>query len=136
MNAAEFSSELTIRENHLDTLGHVNNAAYFQIFEQARWDIITERGYGLEEVQRSRKGPVVLAAEIKFLRELKLREKITIRTRCEPFQGKTAKIYQTIEMADGTAACEVVFTFAFFDLAARKIIPPSAEWLRATGLEG
>jgi hypothetical protein len=28
----------------------------------------------------------------------------------------------------------VVFTFAFFDLAERKIIPPSQEWLKATGL--
>jgi len=136
MSAAEFSSELMIRENHLDTFGHVNNATYFQIFEQARWDIITERGYGLREVQKHRQGPVILGAEIKFLRELKLREKITIRTRCEPFEGKTAKIQQTMEKADGTVACEVLFTFAFFDLAERKIISPSREWLRATGLEG
>jgi thioesterase-3 len=136
MKVAEFSSELMIRENHLDTFGHMNNAMYFQLFEQARWDIITERGYGLAEVQRSCKGPVILAAEIKFLKELKLREKIMIRTRCEPFLGKTAKICQTMEKADGSIACEVMFTVAFFDLLERKIIPPSLEWLKATGLDG
>jgi thioesterase-3 len=134
MNAAEFSSELTIRENHLDTFGHVNNATYFQLFEQARWDIITERGYGLKEVQKNKKGPIILGAEIKFLRELKLRETIQIQTRCEPFEGKVAKIHQSMVKADGTVGCEVVFTFAFFDLAERKIIPPSQEWLKATGL--
>jgi thioesterase-3 len=130
----DFTYEVLIRESHLDTFGHVNNATYFELFEEARWDIITPRGYGLKEVQAKKQGPVVLAAEIKFLKELKLRERITIRTQCRPFEGKTAKIDQQMVKEDGVVACEVTFTFAFFDLAARKIIPPSAEWLRATGL--
>jgi acyl-CoA thioester hydrolase len=57
-----------------------------------------------------------------------------IRTRCLPFEKKVAKIEQSMVKPDGTVACEVVFTFAFFDLAARKIIPPTPEWLHATGV--
>lgn len=134
--AMEFSYEVLIRESHLDTFGHVNNATYFQLFEEARWDAITARGYGLREVQAKKQGPVVLEAQIKFLHELKLREKIKVLTRCLPFEGKVAKIEQRMVKADGTVACEVTFVFAFFDLAARRIIPPSAEWLHATGVDG
>ena len=39
--------QLVIREQHLDTFGHVNNAKYLEILEEARWDLITGNGYGL-----------------------------------------------------------------------------------------
>ncbi len=131
----EFRYEFLVLESHLDTFGHVNNATYFRLFEEARWDIVTPRGYGLREVQKRKQGPVVLEAQIKFLRELHLREKVTIVTHPAPFVGKVAKIYQKMVKEDGVVACEVEFTFAFFDLAARKIIPPSPEWKHAIGME-
>ena len=70
--------ELQIKEHHLDTFGHVNNAIYLQLFEEARWQIITERGYGMAEIMKLRQGPVVLEIQIKFIKELKLREVIQI----------------------------------------------------------
>ena len=44
--------ELLIHEAHLDTFGHVNNAKYLEVLEEARWDFITRNGYGLDEVVR------------------------------------------------------------------------------------
>ncbi len=126
--------EVKILEHHLDTFGHVNNATYFQLFEQARWEVITARGFGLKEVRTTQQGPIVLDAQIRFLHELRLREQITIVTECAPFTGKTAKIVQKMLRSDGEVACDVSYTIAFFDLRARKIIPPSAAWLLATGL--
>jgi thioesterase-3 len=134
MKNAAFDYQFLVRECHLDTFGHVNNATYFQLFEEARWDIISPRGYGLAEVQKRRKGPVILDAQIKFLKELKLREMITIRSVMLPFEGKVSKIKQTMLKPDGSLACEVSFTVGFFDLEARKLIPPSPEWLYAIGL--
>ncbi len=67
---------LLIRESHLDTFNHVNNAQYLTLFEEARWQVITERGFGLKEIQQSGTGPVVLEASLRFKREIKLREKI------------------------------------------------------------
>jgi thioesterase III len=32
-----FEQAILIREEHLDTFGHVNNARYLEIFGQARW---------------------------------------------------------------------------------------------------
>lgn len=42
---------VVIREDQLDTFGHVNNAAHLDILEEARWDIITRNGYGLVRLE-------------------------------------------------------------------------------------
>ncbi len=42
--------EVLILESYLDSFGHVNNAAYLTLFEEARWDFITKNGYGLNKV--------------------------------------------------------------------------------------
>ena len=39
-----FTYEMLIKEKHLDTFGHVNNATYFELLEEARWDFITNNG--------------------------------------------------------------------------------------------
>lgn len=135
MASSTFSYELVIRESHLDLLGHMNNAVYFQIFEEARWEFITQGGYGLEKVRSSKQGPVLLEAQIKFLREIRLREKIVVRSTCHAPEGKVSKVVQTMEKEDGTIACEASFAVGFFDLEKRKLIAPTPEWLRAVGLE-
>ena len=47
-----FSYELLIREQHLDSYGHVNNATYVSLFEEARWELITRKGYGYQHVHK------------------------------------------------------------------------------------
>ena len=65
-----FKYAVVIRENHLDTFGHVNNATYLQLLEEARWEFITSRGYDLNYVQKVGIGPVILEINMKFLKEL------------------------------------------------------------------
>ena len=43
---------LLIVERHLDTFGHVNNATYLELFEEARWDWLQQNGYGLDEIRK------------------------------------------------------------------------------------
>lgn len=52
----QHSYHLTIRERHLDLLGHVNHAEYLVLYEEARWDWITPAGLGLEYVQKTKLG--------------------------------------------------------------------------------
>lgn len=125
----------TIKESHLDTFGHVNNAAYLQIFEEARWEIITKNGYGLNHVMETQKGPVILDVKLQFLKELKLREKIMIQTSLSEFNGKIAPIEQKMINAKGETACTALFHVGFFDLKLRKLIPPNDDWLKAIGLK-
>lgn len=126
---------MTIKECHLDTFGHVNNAVYLQLFEEARWEVITENGYGLKKVIASKKGPVILDVKLEFLAELKLREKIIIETSTEPFSGKVGSIHQQILNSENRIACKALFHFGYFDLEKRKLIDPTEEWLAAIGLK-
>ncbi|HTB57736.1 MAG TPA: acyl-CoA thioesterase [Polyangia bacterium] len=125
---------LVIREQHLDTFGHVNNAKYLEILEEARWDLITRNGYGLAEVIRRRIGPTILEISLKFQRELKNRQPIVIRTWMDSYAGKIGRVRQEIRDPDGNLFCEALFTIGLFDLDARKLILPTPEWLRALGL--
>ena len=47
-----FEYQVLIQEVHLDSFGHVNNAAYVMLYEEARWDFITKQGFGLDYIQK------------------------------------------------------------------------------------
>jgi YbgC/YbaW family acyl-CoA thioester hydrolase len=126
---------VVVSEAHLDSFGHLNNARYLELFEQARWDLITERGFGIDTIRRTKTGPVVLGVTMKFLRELAPREPIVIRTSLESYDRKVGRMRQDMIKGDGTPACEATFTFGLFDLERRKLIEPSPEWAHAIGLE-
>lgn len=126
--------ELLIRESDLDTFGHVNNATYLRMMEDARWDLITGRGYGLRRIRETGQGPVILEVNLKYMRELRLRETITITTEMLDYKGKIAHMKQQMRKADGTVAAEAIFTFGLFDLKERKLVDPTPEWKSAIGM--
>lgn len=129
-----FECSIQILEHHLDSFGHVNNARYFDLYEQARWDFITKYGYGLREVKEKQKGPVVLDVNCRFKRELLNREFVTITSQTKDSNGKIMSIYQQIIKEDGSIASEATFTFGFMDLKLRKLIDPPEQWLKAVGI--
>lgn len=131
-----FEYDVVIRENHLDSFGHVNNAVYVQLYEEARWDFITKNGFGLEVIQRDQVGPVLLDLQVRFKREIKNREQIKILSQTkEIISSKIMILEQRMLKADGKIASEAVFTVGFFDMKARKLIDPSPEWLHAVGIK-
>lgn len=126
-----FVYELMIREHHLDSYGHVNNATYVEILEEARWESITQNGYGYEKVQSTGIGPVILEISVKFRKELKLREKVRVTVQAGPMKGKIGTINQTILKDDGTVALEGHVVYGMFDLKTRKLVEANPEWLKA-----
>lgn len=130
-----FEQSIIIREGHLDTFGHVNNARYLEIFEQARWDLITDNGFGLDYVKSSGTGPVILEINLRFLRELKNRQRVLIRSFLDSYEGKIGRMTQELIDDSGQVCCEGKFVIAQWDTATRKIILPTPEWRRAVGLD-
>jgi acyl-CoA thioester hydrolase len=124
-----------ISEAHLDSFGHLNNARYLELFEQARWDLITERGFGLDVIRSTRTGPTILEVDMKFLRELAPRESIVIRSELISYERKVGKMRQSMLKSDGTVACEAAFVFGLFHLDERRLVEPSPEWAHAVGVE-
>ncbi len=131
-----FEYEVLIREMHLDSFGHVNNAAYVMLYEEARWDFITKNGFGLDYVIEHQVGPVILDLKVRFKRELKNRETIKITSRTvEIVSPKIMVLEQLMLKSDGKVASEASFTVGFFDMKARKLIDASPEWLKAVGIK-
>lgn len=131
----KFQYPLTIREGHLDTFGHVNNAAYLQILEEARWELITSRGYGIDKIRETGLGPTILEWQMRFRKELRLREKIIIETQGLTYNKKVGTLKQTITNAQGELCFEATMTYGLFDVRARKLVEATADWLKAIGLE-
>ena len=126
---------MLISEAHLDSFGHLNNARYLELFEQARWDLITERGFGIDTIRQTGTGPVILEVNVRFMRELVPRETIVVRSELASYERKIGKLRQQMVKPDGTVACEAVFTFALFDMERRKLIEPSPAWAHAVGID-
>ena len=125
--------QILIREHHLDSYGHVNNATYLNLFEEARWEFCTQRGYGYQKVHESGQGPIILEVQMKFLKELKLRERITISLEHISQKGKISQLFQKMTKENGEVACELKLVAGFFDLKNRRLLLPSDEWQAVLG---
>lgn len=128
--------QFLVKEHHLDSFGHVNHATYLELFEEARWEMITERSYGLEKIQQTGIGPIILEAHIRYLRELKLRQKISIETSFANVTRKIALIRQRMLDDRDRVCAEAEFKMGLLDLKDRKLIPATEDWIKAVGMEG
>lgn len=134
MDAKTFFYPITIKESYLDTFGHVNNATYLTLMEEARWDLITKNGFGLAYIQETGLGPTILEINIRFLRELRLRDEVVIETKMLSYDKKIGRLSQRMMRGD-EVCCEAEFVIALFSLKERKLILPTPEWLRAVGMK-
>lgn len=129
-----FKYPLIIKETHLDTFGHVNNAAYLTLFEDARWELITQNGYGLAKVKETGLGPTILSVKMDYLKELRLRDEIIIETSMISYEKKIGKLMQKM-VRGGDICCTAEFVFGLFSVKERKLVLPTPEWSKALGLD-
>jgi len=135
MPATIHEKRILISEAHLDSFGHLNHARYLELLEQARWDLVTERGFGIDVIRRTQTGPVILQVTIKYMRELGPREPVIIRSELLTYEGKVGTFRQQMVKEDGALACEATFSFGLFDLERRKLIDPTPAWQFALGAD-
>lgn len=134
MSSLIFTYPFVVRENYLDVFGHMNNATYLVLYEEARWEIITKNGYGLKKIMDTGQGPVLLDVKISFLKELKVRDEINIVSQMISYERKIGKISQ--KMIRNNDICSTAeYTIGLFDLKERKLILPTPEWLQALGIK-
>ena len=123
----------TVEKKHIDMFQHMNNAAYLEIYEQTRWATLAENNLQPAKLKELGIGPVILEINLKFLKEIKLDDAISIETQASRVSPKIFKVNQAMKKnADVCSTAE--FTMAFFDLHARKIIEPTEEVLKLFGM--
>ena len=74
-----YQCDLEVRGYELDSFNHVNNAVYLNYYEHARWQILKETGI-IEYFKESGNFLVVIETNVKYIREIKLFDKLTIRS--------------------------------------------------------
>ncbi|MDP3560424.1 MAG: acyl-CoA thioesterase [Legionellaceae bacterium] len=129
-----FRYPILIKERHLDTFHHVNNATYLELLEEARWDFLNASGFELKKIHEMGTGPIVLECHIKFLKELTLRQSIVIESQVLSYEKKIGVMRQDIFDEQAVLCSQAKITFGFFDMKARKLILPSSQWLEAIGV--
>lgn len=133
-----FKYPLTIRESHLDTFGHVNNATYLSLYEEARWELIEGGGFGLSKIKEFGMGPVILDLHLTFKRELINRDQIIITAlNGEMKNSLVFSMHQEMLRADDGSLCSTLdLSVGLMDLKKRKLIAPTPEWLSAISAAG
>ena len=129
------SYDLVICENQLDTFGHLNNARYLELYEQARWHLLNQRGYSLETIRSLQQGPVILNIQIDFRRELIAAMPIRIITEMVSYIGKIFVIEQKMLDSEDRVCSKCTLRGGLFDLRQRRLVEPNQQWLKVFAIE-
>jgi acyl-CoA thioester hydrolase len=129
----KFEYRFTVNKELTDEYGHVNNARYLDLYEDARWNILEICDLGADRVRANRIGPVILEVNVRFRRELLPGEEITIITTSRRKNDLIFYFDQQMLNSKGEIASTAIFTAALFDLDKRKMKRADEHWLKAFG---
>jgi acyl-CoA thioester hydrolase len=121
---------LPVRTDDLDTNGHVRGPAYLAYADHARWATLVAAGIDLAELHGHGLGPVSLETTIRHLAELRAGDTVTITSTYSWTTGKTSRIVQQLQRADGVAVAEVTSVWGLLDLTERRLVPNPDEYWR------
>lgn len=131
------SYNLLILERHLDSFGHVNNASYLEIYEEARWDLMDQHGHGIKQIKEQKQGPIVINIDLAFRAELIAREKVVVELYFDKMKNKKVMgFHQKILKENGTIASSMNIDMGILDTVERKLLVPSNDWWRVVGMDG
>lgn len=129
---AVHSSAWLIEEQDVDMLDHLNNIAAMALFERARWQMITERGHGVSAIRARQQAPVIIAVDVQFRKEVRLRQSVHIDSYTSGLSTRTSTVTQVLRV-DQVPHIIANYTVGLFDLSARRLIAPTEAWRFAMG---
>ncbi|USG64838.1 acyl-CoA thioesterase [Brevibacillus ruminantium] len=115
--------DLVVRSTDIDFIGHVNNAKYLEYMEWARFDWICQKGLTLDELQRRGLLPVVVNLNINYRKELRMLERVQVRTRVLTVGEKSYVIRHEMYTAEEKLAADADVTMVMIDGRTRRAVP-------------
>ncbi len=128
---APFTTPIAVRGYELDTQGHLNQAVYLQYAEHARWQLLRAAGIPGDKLRAAGVGPVQLECTIRFKRELRGGDEITVSCAFVWSDRKVFRVEQEFRTADGALAAELTGVTGLLDLTERRLVTDPAGRLRA-----
>jgi len=116
-----FRHRLEVRFRDCDPLGHVNNAAYFTYFEQARFHHWRALGIDLREPPSGTPGFILARAECDFEAQATYGDELEVRLRVVGV-GRTSftYAYELVKVATGERVASARSVQVCYDYAARR----------------
>jgi acyl-CoA thioester hydrolase len=129
--AEPFQTQITVRGYELDSQGHLNNAVYHQYGDHARWECLRAAGISVDDLLASGLGPVTLESTIRFHRELRGGQDVTVSCAFVWGERKTFRVDQQFHSSDGTLVAEIVSIGGLMNIAERRHLADPGEHGRA-----
>ena len=88
-------SSFNIRTFHTDAFGHINNARYLEILEEARWQYAEEIGL-IELLRESELGFIIMDLRIQFRRPVTEGDSICVQTQLITLGTASGEVLQKV----------------------------------------
>jgi thioesterase-3 len=120
-------TRLKVRGYHLDVYGHVNNARYLEFLEEARWQLLADRGH-FAWMEARGLAFVVVNINIDYRRAASMNDELLIETTLVSSGQRSAVLRQLIRLAgtDVTVA-QADVTFVLLDARTQRAAPLEGE---------
>jgi thioesterase-3 len=110
-----FETEFKIRTFHSDSFGHVNNARYLEIMEEARWQYAEHHGL-VELLTQQQLGFIIVSMDIRFRAPVVEGDTICISTSLVTLGSASGEVSQNIRKKGETRiAARGLFHFVLIE---------------------
>jgi acyl-CoA thioester hydrolase len=129
--SALFRVRLVVRGYELDSRGVLAGAGYHQYGEHARAECLRAAGVSAPTLDTESIALVTLETTVRFRRDLRDGDEVTVSCAFAWRPGKTFRIDQEIRRRDGTMSAELTSLAGLLDVTERKLVADPAARLRA-----
>ena len=117
------TTTIKVRGYHCDFYGHVNNARFLELLEEARWSYL-EDSLDLSEWKEMNLGIVVAALTINYRRPAPVDTVLEILSTVGELGAKTGIIHQDVlDQKTGKLVADADVTFAVVDTQTGRAVP-------------
>jgi acyl-CoA thioester hydrolase len=111
-------TDIQIRFNDSDALGHINNASYVTYAELARLDFVARLGYAVTSL-------ILASLHVEYRRQVSLHDRVHVESWVTRLGNTSFGLDQTI-FANGEVAADITSVIVMFDYDANKPMPLTA----------
>ncbi len=115
-------TEIKVRGYHADLYGHVNNARYLELLEEARWNHF-ETQVDYDEFKKNGWAFIIVNININYRKPAVPGDILQIRTEYKTHGSRSMTMHQTV-LLNGTdaVAADADITFVVLDSASGKVV--------------
>lgn len=130
-----FIIDIDVEAEHIDELGHANNAVYVVWLERCAWQHSQSLGLGLEDYQRLDRAMAVLRHEIDYLAAAYRGDRLQLATWIVQSDQrlKMQRNFQLVRPADATTLLRAQTTFVCIQMSSGKPKRMPAEFVGGYG---